>query len=174
MAINNKRFRSLATRLSLGIIFIGTAVFITVIAANYFLSRNLLEEYIGYLARSTATSTVKEIETVFSSVATSADSLATIVTKADISEEQIKSSIRAFMKINRDIFGMTVALEPRVLHKDIGEFSPYYFRGNGDLNYSDLAAEDYRYLLWDWYNLPKKTTARYGPNLILMKAAATP
>ncbi len=159
MSLKNKRFRSLATRLSLGIIMIGTAVFIAVLAANYFLSRNLLEEYIGYLARSTATSTVKEIETVFSSVATSADSLATIVTKADINEEQIKDSIRAFMKINRNIFGMTVALEPQVLHEGIGEFAPYYYRKDDTLGYSSLATDDYRYLLWDWYKLPKSNNS---------------
>ena len=155
MASKTKRFRSLAARLSFGIIIIGTVVFVTVLAANYFLSRNLLEEYIGHLARASAASTVNKIEAVFSSVATSADSLATIVTKADISEEQIKDSIRALMKINSDIYGMTVALEPHVLHKDIGEFSPYYFRDDEQLGYSNLAADDYRYLLWDWYNLPK-------------------
>ncbi len=158
MAIKNKRFRSLATRLSFGIIILGTAVFITVLAANYFLSRNLLEEYVGNLARTTAASTVKEIETVFSSVATSADSLASIVTRADISEQQIHDSIRAFLKINPDIYGMTVALEPNVLHKDIGKFSPYYYRDGIKLSYSDLAADDYRYLIWDWYNIPKSTS----------------
>ena len=51
MASKNKRFRSLAARLSFGIIIIGTFVFVTVLGANYFLSRNLLEEYIGHLAR---------------------------------------------------------------------------------------------------------------------------
>ena len=158
MALNNKRFRSLATRLSLGIIFLGTAVFITVLTANYLLSRSLLEEYVSHLARSTAASTVREIATVFSSTASAADSLATIVTRADINEEQIKGSIRALMKTNQDIFGMTVALEPHVLHQDIGEFSPYFFRDNGGVGYADLAAEDYRYLLWDWYNLPKATS----------------
>ena len=90
MALNNKRFRSLATRLSLGIILLGTAVFITVLTANYLLSRSLLEEYVSHLARSTAASTVREIATVFSSTASAADSLATIVTRADINEEQIK------------------------------------------------------------------------------------
>ena len=182
MAIKNKRFRSLATRLSFGIIIIGTAVFITVLAANYFLSRNLLEEYVGDLARTTAASTVKEIETVFSSVATSADSLASIVTRAGISEQQIHDSIRAFLKINPDIYGMTVALEPNILHKDIGKFSPYYYRDDNKLSYSDLAADDYRYLIWDWYNTPKSTgkavwTEPYfdeGGGNALMTTYATP
>jgi len=132
-------------------------IFITVLGANYLLSRNLLEEYIGELARTAAASTVKEIETVFNSVATSANSLAAIVIKADISEQQIQDSIRALLKINPDIYGMTVALEPKVLHPDIGAFSPYYYRKNDSLAYSDLAAEDYRYLMWDWYNIPKSS-----------------
>ena len=155
MALKKTRFRSLATRLSLGIILIGTPVFVTVLGANYLLSRNLLEEYVGHLARSAATSTVNKIEAVFSSVATSADSLATIVTKADISEEQIKDSIRAMLKINSSIYGMTVALEPHGLHETIGEFSPYYYRAGEQLGYSNLASDDYRYRLWDWYNLPR-------------------
>ena len=138
-------------------IVLGTLVFMTVLGANYLLARGLLEEYVGELARTAAASTVNEIETVFSSVATSADSLAAIITKADISEAQIEDSIRAMLKINRNIYGMTVALEPYVLHKDIGEFSPYYFRDDGSLGYANLAAEDYRYRLWDWYNMPKAT-----------------
>jgi len=153
----NKRFHSLASRLSLGITLAGTLIFVTVLGVNYLLSRNLLEEYVGDLARTAAASTVKEIETVFSSVATSADSLATIVTRADISEQQIQDSILAFLKINPDIYGMTVALEPGVLHADIGEFSPYYFRDGDTLSYADLAADDYRYLIWDWYNTPKSS-----------------
>jgi sigma-B regulation protein RsbU (phosphoserine phosphatase) len=155
VAINKQRFRSLATRLSLNIIILGAVVFITVLGANYLLSRNLMEEYVGDLARTAAASTVKEIETVFSSVATSADSLAAIVSRADISEQPIQDSIRAFLKINPDIYGMTVALEPNILQADIGEFAPYYYRNDDELEYSDLAADDYRYLIWDWYNLPR-------------------
>jgi len=157
VTLKNKRFRSLATRLSFGITILGTVVFVSVLSVNYFLSRNLLEEYVGELARTTASSTVKEIETVFSSVATSADSLAAIVTRTDISKQQIQDSIRAFLKINPDIYGMTVALEPGVLHAGIGEFSPYYYRKGNALNYADLAADDYRYLMWDWYNTPKSS-----------------
>ncbi len=155
MTTNNKRFLGLATRISFGIVLLGTIVFVAVLGTNYFLSRNLLEDYVGELARSTASSTVKEIETIFSTVATNADSLASVVTKMDISEEQIHSSIKAFLKTNPSIYGMSVALEPHVLHENIGEFSPYYFKGDTGFNYSDLAADNYRYLAWDWYTQPK-------------------
>ena len=158
MTINKKRFHSLASRLSLGIIILGAMVFISVLGMNYVQSRNLLEDYIGELARTTAASTVKEIETVFSSVATSADSLAAVVIKADISEAQIQDAIRAFIKINPNIYGMTVALEPNILQQDIGEFAPYYFKDGDSLGYADLAADDYRYLIWDWYNIPRESS----------------
>ncbi len=157
MILKHRRFRSLATRLSFSIAILGTVVFVSVLSLNYFLSRNLLEEYVGELARTASSSTVKQIETVFSSVATSADSLAAIVTRAEISKQQIRDSIRAFLRINPDIYGMTVALEPGVLHADIGEFSPYYYRDGNTLSYADLAADDYRYLIWDWYNTPKSS-----------------
>jgi sigma-B regulation protein RsbU (phosphoserine phosphatase) len=178
----NKRFRGLATRLSFGIVALGTLIFLVVLGTNNFLSRNLLEEYVGELARTAATSTVKEIETIFSSVATSANSLAAVVTKADIGKQQIQDSIRAFLKINPDIYGMTVALEPGILHKDIGEFSPYYYRDDDGFSYADLAADDYRYLMWDWYNLPKSNgkavwTEPYydeGGGNALMATYATP
>ncbi len=157
MSTASKRYHSLATRLSFSIIMLGTLVFIAVLAANYLLSRNLLEQYVGDLARTTAVSTVKEIETVFSSVATSADSLVAVITGTDKTEQQIHDSIQAFLKINPEIYGMAVALEPNVFNKDIDEFSPYYYRDGNNFSFTDLAANDYRYLIWDWYNLPKST-----------------
>ena len=153
--MHKNRFHSLAARISIGIIVLGALVFIAVLSANYQLSRNLLDEYVGELARTAAVSTVKEIEAVFSSAATSADSLSAIVLKADISKQQIQDTIRAFLKINHDIYGMTVALEPNALHQDIGEFSPYFFRKDDRLDYTDLATGDYRYRMWDWYKLPR-------------------
>ena len=112
---------------------LGAAVFISVLGVNYFLSRYLLEDYIGDLARTTASSTVRKLETVFSSVATSADALASVVSTTGISEKQIREAIRAFMKTSNTIFGMTVALEPHVLQQNIGRFSPYYYRKDGGL-----------------------------------------
>ncbi len=178
----NTRFRSLTARLSLGIIALGTAVFLSVLAVNYWLSRSLLEDYVGELARTAAASTVSEIEAVFSTAATSADSLAAIVTKADIGEEQVQSTIRALLKINTDIYGMTVALEPHGLHPEISEFSPYYFRRGNVLEYSDLTDKDYRYRSRDWYTLPGATkkavwTEPYfdrGGGNTLMTTYATP
>ncbi|MCB1672853.1 MAG: SpoIIE family protein phosphatase [Gammaproteobacteria bacterium] len=146
---------SLATRISLSIVLLGTLVFIAILGTNYFLSRNLLEDYVASLAVSTADSTANEIESIFKGVAGNADSLADIVSRTNSKPEQVHQTIQSFLIANDDIFGMTVGLEPGVLFPESGEFSPYYFRGDQGLGYADLANPEYAYQSWDWYTVPR-------------------
>jgi sigma-B regulation protein RsbU (phosphoserine phosphatase) len=152
---NKKHFKSLASRLSLWSITLGTAIFIAVIMTNYFMSRLLLEKYVEDIARTQATSTANQIETIFAQTARSADSLATLVSTTPLDETQITDSIKAFLDSNEYIFGMTVALEPGSILPHSRDFSPYFFRGEDSIGYSDLADESYEYRNWPWY-----TTAR--------------
>jgi len=151
------RFQSLAARLSLWIISLGTVIFVAVLSTNYFLSRFLLEEYVEDLAKTTAASTERKIGTIFNAVETSADSLASIVSTAEITDKQIHQNIKAFINNNTSIFGMTVALEPHSLIESIGDFSPYYYRKGNKLAFSDLAEKTYNYQAWPWYTEPKKS-----------------
>jgi len=153
---NKNHFQSLSTRLSLWIVSLGTLIFIAVLITNYFLSRTLLEEYVEDLARTTALTTEQRISTIFNAVATSADSLASVVSHPEITDKQIHQNIKAFIENNSSIFGMTVALEPDGLIDTIGEYSPYYYRSNDTLAYSDLAEKNYNYLSWPWYTEPKE------------------
>ena len=153
------RFQSLASHLSLWIISLGAVIFISVLSANYFLSRFLLEDYVADLARTTTSSTVRKIETVFHTVSTNADSLASVISKSDASEKQIHQTIKAFLDTNSHIFGMTVALEPQTMIESLGNFSPYYYRKDGDITFSDLADNNYRYQNWPWYSEPKRLNA---------------
>ena len=150
-----QRFHSLASRISLSIALLGTLVFIAVIGTNYLVSRGLIEDYIAGLARTTASSTAAAIESIFNGVAGNADALAEITSQAGFNEPLIHDSIKAFLKTNPDIYGSTVALEPGQLAETVGEFSPYYFQSDTGLGYSDLASENYQYLTWDWYTVPK-------------------
>jgi hypothetical protein len=63
MKINNRQ--SLAARLSLWIISLGTVIFIVALISNYFLSRILLQNYVSDLAKTTTSSTVRNIKTIF-------------------------------------------------------------------------------------------------------------
>ncbi len=150
-----KNYRSLASRLSFWIAFLGALVFIGVLSTNYFLSQSLLKSHIEDMAESEATSAAREVETILNTIATNTDSLSSIIANTGIKGRQTHLVIKSFLEKNHDIFGMAVALEPNTLHKDEGEFSPYYYRKNGSLEYADLAADDYQYLKWDWYTKPK-------------------
>jgi len=151
----NKRYQSLASSLSLWIITLGTIIFVTVLSTNFFLSRLLLDEYVEDLARSKASSTVQKIETIFSTVTTNADSLASVIATPNITEEQVHQTINAFLNANKTIFGMAVALEPNTLIKSIGDFSPYYYRKEDQIVFSDLADSSYQYKKWAWYTEPR-------------------
>jgi len=181
MIINCRR-QSLATRLSLWIISLGTVIFITVLTSNYLLSRILLQNYVSDLAKTTTSSTVRKIETLFNTVSSNTDSLASVVSTTDVTARQIQQTVKAFLNANTAVYGMTVALEPHTLIESLGDFSPYYYRKGNDLVYSDLAANNYRYWTWPWYSEPKKRNAPVwsepyldeGGGNVLMTTYSTP
>ena len=154
---NRNKFKSLATRLSFWVALLGVLIFSAVLSSNYYLTRNLLRDYIRELALQAVSSSQHEIETIFNTVATGAESLAMLAADTDLPERQIHESIKTLITTHPDIFGMTVALEPDVLRPGLGEFSPYYYRNRSReaLDYADLAAPKYRYLEQDWYTKPK-------------------
>lgn len=155
MTINNP-FQSLAARLSLWIIPLVTLIFIVVLTSNYFLSRLLLEDYVADLAKTTSTSTVVKIEKLFNTVEANADSLAAVVSTPEITKKQIHQIIKAFLKTNADIFGMTVALEPNTLLHSMSNFAPYYYKKENKITFSTLATESYDYKNRAWYSEAKK------------------
>ncbi|RKZ59049.1 MAG: hypothetical protein DRQ44_14090 [Gammaproteobacteria bacterium] len=154
MKIN--RLQSLAARLSLWIVSLGTLIFIAVLGANYYKSLSLLKDDVEDLTKEKAISTVREIEAVFSAAATSADTLSSIVSTSDTSAAQIHKTIKAFINTNQSIFGMTVALEPLSLLKNQGDYSPYYYGKKNELAFSDLAKDNYNYKSKSWYSKPKE------------------
>ncbi len=153
--MKSNQFKSLAAHLSLWIVSLGAIVFIAVLGTNYYLSLQLLEDGVENLANATAVSIVRKIETKFSSVSTSTDSLASLISTSDVTDEQTHKVIKAFINTNPSIFGMTVALEPHILKKALADYSPYYYRKENTLAFSDLANEDYNYQIKSWYTEPK-------------------
>jgi sigma-B regulation protein RsbU (phosphoserine phosphatase) len=180
--MKSNHFQSLATRLSLWIISLGAIIFIAVLSTNHNLSRLLLDEYVEDIAKTAASSTVRKIETLFNTVSSNADSLASVISKSDVTEKQIHQTIKAFLKTNSDIFGMAVALEPDTLIDSLGDYSPYYYRKENSIAFSDLADSSYQYKTWPWYSEPKKLNAPVwsapyldeGGGNVLMTTYSTP
>ena len=148
--------QSLATRLSLWIVLLGTLIFITVLATNYYLSRTLLDDYVEKLASSATSSTVDKIESVFDRAETNANSLASVVAIAGTTKDGVHTAIKALLPINAKTFGMAVALEPNSLIDGVANFAPYYFKQGSELLYKDLATDDYDYQNQSWYREPEK------------------
>ena len=148
--------QSLATHISLWIVLSGAAIFLAVLTSNYFLSRNLLENYVEQLARETALFSVQKVDTVLHSVATSADSLAAVVATPDITQRHIRQMIRAFVAHNDHIYGMSVALEPGALPQSADGFAPYYYKDADAIAYADLASKTYNYREKHWYRDARK------------------
>jgi len=179
---NHARFNSLAARLSLWIISLGTFIFIAVIATNHLFSRELLEQHVSDLAKSTTTTTVQKIEAIFHRIETSTDALAAVVSSANVNETQIHPIITSFIQSEANIFGMTVALEPNTLIDALGDFSPYYFKQKETIAFSDLASGNYRYQDWPWYrNVKQHNAASWsepyldeGGGNVLMTTYSTP
>ena len=157
--MKNTYLQSLAGRLSLWIISSGALIFIAVLSTNYFLSRFLLEDYVADLAKTTTSSTAGEIETIFNAIEANANSLAAVISTSDVTENQIHQMIKAFVKTNADIFGMAVALEPNTLIDSVANFSPYYYKKENKIVFSDLADENYNYKNWAWYSEAKAIKA---------------
>jgi sigma-B regulation protein RsbU (phosphoserine phosphatase) len=157
--IKSRRHKSLAARLSLWIISICTIIFATALITNYFLSRSLLEDYVSDLAKTTTSSTVRKVETELHAIASNADSLASVISRSDISEQQIHQIINAFLISNSAVFGMAVALEPHTLIGSMEDFSPYYYRENNTIAFSNLASDNYNYKSHPWYTEVKKLNA---------------
>jgi len=153
---HTKKHQTLATRLSLWIVPLGALIFIVVLSANYYLSHTLLNKYVKDIASTTASLADRRISNIFNTTATSANSLASVVATSDITDQQIHQNIKAFIINNASIYGMAVALEPNQLIKNLGPYSPYYYRLNGALAYSNLADNQYNYQTWPWYTTPKK------------------
>lgn len=147
--------QSLASRLSLWIVSLGTLIFVVVLITNYFLSRALLDSYVEKLAHAATASTVAQIEAIFDRTASNANSLASISTMSGTTADDIHEAIKAILPINDNTFGMTLALEPHLLIDELDDFSPYYYKKAGKLVYEDLATDSYDYTSQPWYAQPK-------------------
>lgn len=147
--------QSLASRLSLWIISLGTLIFIAVLITNYYLSRTLLDDYVEKLVGATTASTVEKIESVFIRAEANADSLASVTAIPGIMEDEIHQAIKALLPMHTKTYGMAVALEPHTLIDSLGEFAPYYYKEGDELVYENLATDSYNYKNQSWYTEPK-------------------
>lgn len=70
--------------------------------------------------------------------------------------ETLEKQMEGGIRINSNVFGMAAAFEPYKYSVEIEKFSPYAFRKDGEIIFTNLNEKSYNYLNQKWYKEPKE------------------
>jgi sigma-B regulation protein RsbU (phosphoserine phosphatase) len=143
------RARSISSRLIILLTPLLAVIVAIGMSLDYRLSRDDLLERLRTESQETIRRVVVELERWLHAVEGSTLFLARVLQQREYSRQELEQLLRDLVENNDDIYGAAIALDPD-LEEDPGGFSPYYFRKEGILTYSELAASlpDYRKLPW--------------------------
>jgi sigma-B regulation protein RsbU (phosphoserine phosphatase) len=151
-----KKNRGIAFKLAFFILASCTIIFITIFTYNYIISRRIIVENIENRAQNLALLTVSRIESILRPIERVPQNLAYFLEEEPYDKEGLLNLLRAVVQNNPDIYGSTIAFEPYAFEKDSLYFAPYFYKGAGQLKFTYLKGESYRYFYWDWYQIPKE------------------
>ena len=138
-------------------LFGSSLVLAGVVAYNYRGARNLVDKGAEENARNTAMATVGRVEAVLRAIQKIPQSLGAYLERGTYSEAELLDLIRTTVEKNPEIYGATVAYEPRAFDGRSLYYAPYYTRRSGRLELQWLGGETYRYFTMDWYQVPRET-----------------
>jgi len=148
--------RGIAFKLTFFILASCTVIFVAIFGYNYAVSRRMLVRSIEENARNLALVTVNRIETVLSSVEKVPENLAYFLEQAPCDKEGIISLLRSVVENNAEIYGATIAFEPYACEKESLYFAPYFYKRDGEIKFTYVGGDSYRYFYWDWYQIPQE------------------
>ena len=124
------------------------------LAFNYNFYDNIVHEYVDKQASVTMQMTHSKTKSVFTAVEKVANGMACFIKNMDYTQNNVKKIIKETIIKNEEIYGSTIAFAPNTLGEKPMYFSPYFYRNNGEIKYTDLASPDYFYPEWAWYTKP--------------------
>lgn len=149
--------RSITARLALLVLLGAGCVLSAIIGYNYIAVRRMLMADLEAKAHYLAFATVNRIETTGRAVEKVVQGMAIDLEMNSLSTNGMDQLLRRTLEQNSVvIYGAAIALNPFLNGNTTNYCAPYVFRENGKLASKDLAAGNYRYDLWDWFNLPRK------------------
>ncbi|MDA2919827.1 SpoIIE family protein phosphatase [Desulfobacterota bacterium AH_259_B03_O07] len=107
-------------------------------------------------SKNLAFNAVNRIETILKSFEKIPENLAYFLKYSDYTKSELTNLIRTVVENNSEIFGSTIAFEPYAFDKNSEYFAPYFYKDNGDIKFTYLGGDTYRYFHWDWYQIPKE------------------
>lgn len=133
------------------------AIFIAIVAYNYRVSKQMLEKNMERNAESLVDSLVYRIETVLAPVQKIPENLSYFLEHGSYRKDELLQILRKVVENNREIYGATIAFEPRAFDGSSLYFAPSFHKENGAVKFSYLGSPSYRYFFLDWYQIPKET-----------------
>jgi len=134
----------------------GMFIFLLIFAFTYRFSRHMIEKNAEESARNLTNSTVNKIEAILLSTQKVPENLVYYIENSSYDKEQLLRLLKTVVEKNPEVYGSTVAFEPYAFEKGSLYFAPYYYKSAGELNFSYLGGESYKYFSWDWYRIPKE------------------
>jgi len=148
--------RGLAFKLILLILSSVTLIFLLIFGYSYMYSKKIIVENIEKNATNLARATVNQIDIVLSSVEKVPESLACVLDQSLCTGEELNNLLKHVVQNNKEIYGSAVAFEPLAYDGKKERYAPYFYRGGGEIKYSDLGTASYQYFFQDWYQIPKE------------------
>ena len=150
------RNRSIAFKLVFFILSSCAVIFSAIFTYNYSVSRNMLIEKIEDAARNLISGTVSKIEAKILPAEKVPEYLSIAMSNPDVDKVRIVELLRSVLEKNPEIYGSAIAFEPYKFSKDYEYYSPYAYKKDGRIEFTDLGKDEYLYPKWDWYKVPKK------------------
>ena len=174
--------RNLAFKLAFSILTCSSLIAGAILGYNYYVSRSMILKNIEASARDFSGMTAQKIETVMRSMRKVPETLAGTLEEVPYEEETLKRLLRSEVERNPEIYGSAIAFEPNAFNKTAYYFAPYFYRAGNELKFRWLGGDNYRYFLFDWYQIPKELARPFwtepyydeGGGNILMSTCSVP
>jgi len=154
-----KPVRSIALKMTL-LVLTGTAlVFASILVYSYIYSKHLILAETEDSLQNICLAAARQIDSEMRSVEQIPQDLACFLETVPCDGATIERLLRNTVQSNQEIYGSTVAFEPRAFDKDLDAYAPYLYRGKNGLELVQLGNETYNYFQRDWYHISKTLEA---------------
>ena len=148
--------RGIVFKLTSLILITSIIFFLVVSNHNAKKTRSIFKGNLRDSAENLSYSTLNKIESILRAVEKIPQQIAISLEGSSYSKEDLLRLIRQTVENNPEIYGSTIAFEPYMFDPDALYFAPYYHKHEGEIKFTYIGNESYKYFSWDWYKVPKE------------------
>lgn len=153
--------KSLALKVSICLTFVVSICFIVIFSANFQSYRKTLYRKVHRNASDMLQIANLNVEMKLSKIESSIDNLEQAIVDNIYNPEFLYYLTYNTVKINSDIYGCSIALEPYFYSDEEYYFAPYSFRDNDSIVTRQSGCSEYDYFVMDKYLIPKLLEEAY-------------